>query len=158
MRANSSGISALAAKFTVLVAAMILMAVSSMAQVQATAADLIGTVTDPNGAVVPGATVHARNVANEISRTVTADDQGEYQIIGLPPGEYEVTAEAATFKKVVISPVRLALGQRAELTIKLEVGAAEVAVVEAPVVEELVPGAVEHAAGAEEDGGRVEEQ
>jgi len=128
MRANSSGISALAAKFMVLMAGMLLMSVSSMAQVQATAADLVGTVTDPNGAVVAGATVHARNVATEISRTVTANDQGEYQIIGLPPGEYEVTAEAATFKKVVISPVRLALGQRAELTIKLEVGTADLVV------------------------------
>ena len=128
MRANSSGISAMAAKFTVLLAAMIFMAASAMAQAQATAADLSGTVTDPNGAVVAGATIHARNTATEISRTVTANGQGEYQIIGLPPGEYEITAEAATFKKVVISPVKLTVGQRAELTIKLEVGTADAVV------------------------------
>src|SRR5205085_12094758 len=56
--------------------------------------------------------------------TVTTNSEGNYQLIGLPPGEYEITAEAATFRKVIISPVKLTVGQSAELTIKLEVGAA----------------------------------
>lgn len=96
----------------------------AIGQTQATAADLAGTVTDPTGAVVSGATVTARNTATGISRTVTASGEGKYQFIGLPPGEYEVTAEAATFKKVVLSGVRLTVGQAADLTIKLEVGEA----------------------------------
>ena len=93
-------------------------------QAQATAADLTGTVVDPTGAVVAGASVTARNVATGLSRTVTGQGDGYYQIIGLPPGEYEVTAEAPTFKKVVVSGVRLTVGQTANLTIKLEVGEA----------------------------------
>lgn len=97
-------------------------AASAFGQTQATAADLSGTVTDPNGAVVGGATVTARNSATGISRTVTADGEGRFQIIGLPPGEYQVSAEAATFKKVVINNVRLTVGQAADLTIKLELG------------------------------------
>jgi hypothetical protein len=99
-------------------------AVACFAQAQASTADLIGTVVDPNGAVVAGATVTARNPATGISRTVTANDSGEYQIIGLQPGNYEVTAQAATFRTVVVSPVRLTVGQRAELRIQLEVGEA----------------------------------
>lgn len=97
-------------------------------QTQATAADLAGTVTDPTGAVVSGASVTARNSATGISRTVTASAAGTYQFIGLPPGEYEITAEASTFKKVVISGVRLTVGQAADLTIKLEVGEASAVV------------------------------
>src|SRR4051812_6593137 len=77
-----------------------LMAASALGQSQATAADLTGTVTDPTGAIVPGATVTAHNGATGISRTVTADSQGAYQLIALPPGDYDISAEAPTFKKV----------------------------------------------------------
>lgn len=101
---------------------------AAFAQSQSTAADLIGTVVDPGEAVVAGATVTARNPATGLVRTVTANDSGEYQFVALPPGEYEVTAEAATFKKVVISPVKLFIGQRAELKIKLEIGAPDLTV------------------------------
>lgn len=100
----------------------LLFAGTCLAQAQASSADLVGTVVDPTGAVVAGATVTARNPATGISRTVTADDSGEYQIIGLPPGDYEVSAQAATFKKAVISRVTLMVGQRIELRVPLEVG------------------------------------
>ena len=105
-------------------AAMLFVTISAIAQSQAAAADLSGTVTDPTGAVVGGATVHAQGMETGISRTVTTNGEGGYQFIGLPPGEYEITAEAASFKKVIISPVKLTVGQSADLTIKLEVGAA----------------------------------
>lgn len=117
---------------TIKLAFMALIAAMSVSfafgQAQATAADLVGTVSDPTGAVVSGATVSVRNLATGLSRSVTASSEGEYQIIGLPPGEYEVTAEAATFKKVVIASVRLTVGQRADLPIKLEVGEASAVV------------------------------
>ncbi len=95
---------------------------------QSNAADLTGTVTDPAGAVVPGATVTARNPATGFTRTVTTNDEGVYQLLGLPPDEYEITTEAATFKKTVISPVKLTVGQAATLEIKLEVGAQDIVV------------------------------
>ncbi len=117
-----------AAKIALLVAATLVLAVSGMAQAQAAAADLSGTVVDPTGAVVAGATVHAKGKGTGISRTVTTDSQGNYQIIGLPPGEYEVSAEAATFKKSVISGLKFTVGQSADLTIKLEIGAASAVV------------------------------
>lgn len=97
-------------------------------QAQATAADLTGTVTDPNGAVVSGATVRAKNNATGLSRTTTSSSDGSYSLIGLPAGEYEVSAEAGSFKRTVISPVKLTVGQSAELTIKLEIGAPDLTV------------------------------
>jgi hypothetical protein len=97
-------------------------------QSQANAADLTGTVVDPNGAVIAGATVTARNLGTSIERVATSGADGSYRLIGLPPGEYEVTAEAATFKRVVISPVRLTVGQAAELRVEMEIGAPDAVV------------------------------
>ena len=119
-----SAISATAATLLLTMAVTIFFAASAMAQSQATAADLSGTVVDPTGAVVAGATVHAKGIGSGINRTVTASSEGTYQFIGLPPGDYEITADASTFKKVVISPVKLTVGQSADLTIKLELGSA----------------------------------
>lgn len=128
MRALMSAISAKLARLLLLAATTVAMAAAALGQSDATSADLTGTVTDPNGAVVAGATVTARNPGTGITRTVTADAEGKYQMIALPPGEYEVTAEAATFKKVVISGIRLTVGQAADLTIKLELGEASAVV------------------------------
>ena len=124
MRVFSSKISMI----LIAVAVCTFLAISVMGQSQSASADLAGTVTDPTGAVVSGATVRAKGIGNGISRTVTSNAEGNYQFISLPPGEYEISAEASTFKKVVISPVKLTVGQSADLTIKLEIGGADVVV------------------------------
>jgi hypothetical protein len=95
----------------------------AMSQAQSNAADLQGVVRDPNGAAVKGATVTARNNATNVSRGATTNDDGAYQLINLPPGEYEVTAEAPGFSKARIPSVTLTVGQRADLDIPLAVGA-----------------------------------
>jgi hypothetical protein len=94
----------------------------AMSQSQSNAADLQGSVRDPNGAAVKGATVTARNLATNVSREATTNDEGAYQILGLPPGNYEVTAEAAGFSKGVIASVTLTVGQRGDLDIPMAVG------------------------------------
>jgi len=128
MKLSPFKVSDIGARALLFVSIIFLSAGSALAQAQASTADLSGTVVDPNGAVVAGATVTARNSATGIERTVTTTSDGTYQIIGLPPGEYQITAEAATFKKVVISPVRLTVGQSANLAVKMEIGAADAVV------------------------------
>ena len=128
MSTAPAGISAILSKFAMLSAIVILSVCGALAQAQASSADLIGTVLDPNGAIVPGATVTVRDPSTGITRSAMTADDGSYSVIGLPPGEYEVTAEAATFKRVVISPVRLTVGQRAELRINMEIGAQDAVV------------------------------
>ncbi len=128
MRAVTSRFSEITIKFAIFAVIAAIGTSMAFGQAQATSADLSGTVVDPTGAVVSGATITVRNTATGISRTVTAGAVGNYQLIGLPPGEYEVSAEAATFKKVIISGVRLTVGQAAELTIKLELGEASAVV------------------------------
>jgi hypothetical protein len=122
MRAFPFRISAVAAKFAMSAMIAVLCFGAALAQSQVSSADLSGTVVDPNGAVVAGASVTARDPATGFSRTVTSDDSGGYKFIGLPPSDYEITVEAANFKKTVISPVKLTVGQTAELEVKLEIG------------------------------------
>ena len=59
---------------------------------------LSGTITDPNGSVVPNATVTATNIGRGAKRTATANQEGRYIINVLPLGDYEVKAEAANFQ------------------------------------------------------------
>lgn len=94
----------------------------ALGQTQSNAADLQGVVRDQSGAVVIGASVTARNPGTNISKTTTTNDNGDYLIVNLPPGDYEVTVEAANFKKAVLPAVKLTVGQRADLDIALEVG------------------------------------
>ena len=79
------------------------------AQSQANAADLRGYVRDPQGAAVPNATVTAVNTGTHISRSGTSGGDGGYQLVGLPPGNYDITVEARNFKKALLPAVKLAI-------------------------------------------------
>jgi len=97
-------------------------AATAFGQSQSNAADIQGTVQDSAGAAVPNASVTVRNAATNFSRTANANDQGLYRIINVPPGDYEVTAEAASFKKTVLPKVTVTVGQVAELDITMQPG------------------------------------
>ena len=105
-----------------LCAATFICASAAFAQSQSNAADLRGFVRDPAGAVVPNAKVTARNMETDFTREATTNDEGFYQIVQLPPGNYEVTAEAPNFSKAVLPDVKLTVGQSADLDIPLQVG------------------------------------
>jgi len=91
-------------------------------QAQSNAADLQGTVKDSTGAVVPNATVTARNPGTNVTRSSTTNEEGFYRVVNLPPGDYEITVEAANFKKSVLTKVNLTVGQTATLDVALEPG------------------------------------
>ena len=113
------------AVFTRLVAAAALVAAIAAAafgQAQSNAADLQGYVRDPNGANVANATVTARNKGTGVERTAQTNEEGLYKIVNLPPGEYEVTVEAANFSRASVPSVVLTVGQRADLDVPLQAG------------------------------------
>lgn len=110
----------------------------AMSQADATSATLSGYVRDPQGALVTGATVTARNPATSLVRTTTSNDEGFYQLTNLPPGNYEVSVEAANFKKAVLPSVTVTVGQRADLDIGLEVGAMDETVTVSGATTELI--------------------
>ena len=94
----------------------------ALGQAQSNAADLQGTVREATNAVVPNATVTARNAATNLTRTATTNDEGFYRIINLPPGDYEITVEAPSFKKWVSPSLNVTVGQVAELNVTLSPG------------------------------------
>ena len=61
---------------------------NAFAQSQATTGDIEGRVLDPNGAVVPNATVTARNEATGFERTANTDGDGNYRFVTIKPGAY----------------------------------------------------------------------
>lgn len=128
MRALSKRFFAVFAMFVISAMMSAILTGSAFGQTQASTADLSGTVVDPNGAVVGGTTVTATAAATGLTRTAVTAQDGSYKFIGLPPGEYEISAEAATFKKVTISPVRLTVGQEARLDITMEIGSPDAVV------------------------------
>lgn len=84
-------------------------------------ANLSGVVKDPNGAVVAGVTIDARNVATGQARDTQTTDQGRYVFPNLAIGSYEVIASHAGFKKTKTT-IELTVGQEAELNFGLEPG------------------------------------
>lgn len=95
---------------------------ASTALAQADRATLTGLVKDSSSAVVPGATVTARNLATEVASTAVTDATGTYLIGGLIPGQYVVETELPGFKKASQS-LTLETGQRARADFNLTVGA-----------------------------------
>jgi hypothetical protein len=103
-----------------------------------TFATITGTVTDPTGAVIPGVTVTARNVATGIETTTQSNEAGIYTLAQLKEGEYRVTARGAGFKEFAAQNVLLASRDYRPLDIPLKIGAVETqveVVVGAPLIE-----------------------
>lgn len=120
----------------------LLLAVSASAQ---TATGTIsGTITDQTGAVVPGAKVVARNVATNLERTVTADEDGFYRIPFLSVGTYEVTVEAQGFRREILQGIELQIDQVARIDVSLTIGdlTQEVVVTSAPPLVETATVAI----------------
>src|SRR5881394_3698809 len=73
------------------------------------------------GAVVPGATVVAKNVDTGISRTTRSTSEGLYRFDNLPPGVYDVSVEAQGFAKGEAKSVKLQVGEQRDLNFNLVV-------------------------------------
>ncbi len=89
---------------------------------QAGTATVRGTVTDPQGGVVSGATVTLTSVATNTSRTATTGDNGTYAFELVAAGDYRIEFEAKGFKKSVITSVHALVSQPTSVDVHLEVG------------------------------------
>jgi hypothetical protein len=89
---------------------------------QTVSTEILGLVTDPTGAVIPGATVTVRRVATGDVRTAITNETGNYIFPLLDIGEYEVTCSATGFKTELRRGIVLQLNQKARLDFKLQVG------------------------------------
>ena len=74
---------------------------SSLARAQAGNAGAVrGTVTDPSGAVIPGATVHVTNEVSGLDRTATTDATGQFEFTNVPFNPYQITVTATGFSQL----------------------------------------------------------
>ncbi|HKD61353.1 MAG TPA: carboxypeptidase regulatory-like domain-containing protein [Terracidiphilus sp.] len=89
---------------------------------------ITGTVQDPTGAVVPGATVTATQIGTNSAAKTTTNSAGTFQLPGLPIGAYNVNVEAAGFNAVTMEKVPVQTGTATPLPVTLKVGAASEAV------------------------------
>lgn len=89
---------------------------------QGTTSRITGTVTDNNGAIVPGATVTLINPGTNSTLIATTSDNGVYAFDLIPPGTYTITVEKQGFKKIVSTNNVALINQPSTVNLALEVG------------------------------------
>lgn len=89
---------------------------------QSTTGTLTGLVTDPQGAIVSGATVTLINSATRVELKSTSNDSGEFVFPQVPPGKYSLSVEATNFKKALATDLTVEVGITSRTTVVLEVG------------------------------------
>ena len=87
----------------------------------ATSATLHGHITDPTGALIPGAQITVTTAAGNVVSTVTADSSGAYELHGLKPGAYILKADYAGFAPFQSQVINLAAGQSLRINIAMAI-------------------------------------
>ena len=101
-----------------------------------------GYLKDPSGAAVPGASVTAVMVEQQVTRKAQTDPEGFYNFVAMLPGTYQISFEAGGFQKLVRSGVRLTVNENIRVDGTLTLGSVETQVnVEgaAPLVDTVSP-------------------
>lgn len=109
-----------------LLAIAVLFTLSAFAQ--SNTGSITGVVTDPNGAVVPSATVTVTNQGTNEKRTVQSDGEGRYEVPSLPNGVYTVESTASGFQATSVKDLRLAVGEKARADVVMTIGGVDAVV------------------------------
>jgi Carboxypeptidase regulatory-like domain/TonB-dependent Receptor Plug Domain len=122
---------------------------------QQTTGSISGTITDASGAAVPNATIIVNSPTTGLSRTVSANNGGQYSVEELPSGGYEVTVKVANFKEAIVKGVIVQVATNATVNTELQIGSvSDTVTVEANAVQvQIESGAI----GNVIDGGQVKE-
>jgi hypothetical protein len=96
---------------------------SSTARAQAVYGSIAGTVTDPSGGSLPGATITVTNLDRKTVDTAITNEAGQFVKDRLLPGSYEVKVELSGFKQAVYPDIQVNVDAQARLDVRLQVGA-----------------------------------
>lgn len=107
---------------SVLLWVCIVCASCGLATAQVSTADIVGSVLDQSGAVIPNAAITLVSAETKQQRTAQASGTGLYTFTLLPPGHYRLSISYAGFKEYVADNVTLSGGDRVRVDAKLEVG------------------------------------
>ncbi len=89
---------------------------------QAESGTIVGTVNDPNGAVISNASIVLTNQATGFTRTTTTNSSGQYVASSIPTGLYTITAEIPGFQRLVQSGLQLSTAETITANLVLKVG------------------------------------
>jgi hypothetical protein len=87
-----------------------------------TAGKVVGTITDPAGAVVPKAAVQLQNTSTNALQSAVSNGAGEFDFPVVPPGTYRLTVKAAGFRVSQVSDIAVDVEKTNTIAVKLEVG------------------------------------
>lgn len=107
-------------RFAAFLAIFIFACTAAMAQLST--ADIVGTVTDPTGALVPNAKVTLQNLDTHQERSATTNSTGDYLFTLLPVGRYSITVKASGFKTANVTNLSVEAGDRARSDVHLATG------------------------------------
>ncbi|MEK6281393.1 MAG: TonB-dependent receptor [Acidobacteriota bacterium] len=100
--------------------ATLVLLLASSAFSQTDRASLRGVVKDPNGAVIVGSSIRLVNLENSETRTAVTNEEGEFAVASLLPGEYRLEAEAPNFKKATLR-LKLLVNQQIRVDVPLDI-------------------------------------
>jgi hypothetical protein len=95
------------------------------AHAQGITGSITGTVTDPAGAVIPGASVTVKEINTNAVKTAVTSDVGTYTVTPLPPGNYTVKVEKGGFSAKTQTGIVLVIDQSALINVQLSIGSQE---------------------------------
>src|SRR5437660_1019387 len=105
-----------------IVVVTVLLLTFSPVRTQTITGSITGTITDPAGALVPNATVTARNVETNISTETKTNAAGVFNLLFLPVGTYTISVQASGFKTASVAPFALGVNQTARVDQIMQVG------------------------------------
>jgi hypothetical protein len=118
---------------------LVFSATPALAQAQASTGQISGVVRDAQGSAVPNVTVRAVNTQTGLEQTATSSEDGLFRFVLLPPGTYNLSAEASGFNKTELKGVVVNVGKVVDAPITLGVGSVqETVTVTAEVVQTTV--------------------
>ena len=116
-------------------AAIAALAITSFAQITTTG--IRGIVRDPNGAVIPNATIKVTDNTTGIGRTTGSSSDGGFLFPNLQFGAYKLTAAASGFQTTVIASITVESGRTTDVSVDLQVGATTEAILVTGSAEQL---------------------
>ena len=105
-----------------LVALLIGATMPAFGQVGVNTGTVVGTVTDPSGAVIPGATVTMTDAATGLTRSTTTNDQGRYVLSTVNPGTYNISVTKQGFAATKVANQVVSVGQQLTANVQMQVG------------------------------------
>jgi hypothetical protein len=107
---------------------LLLLSTFVLANAQEFRGSVTGQVTDPNGAIVPGASVTIKNVGTNVENTATTNDEGSYNFPLLQPGHYTLTVTAPGFSTSAREGIEVRVSDKLTIDMQLQVGGASATV------------------------------